>query len=170
VVVAPSRRLADVVVVVRVAWHGRSGHGAELVGVVVVVGVHGAQVGVHPTEVGAGGSRVALAIARRLVVGHGVGGGSRSPHHRALHAGGVGRRWAWLRERGPAHAGGGGDVAGGDGRAPDGGDGADGGGGGAAEEHRRPSVVGSGGRGGGGGGGEGAGAGDRGRGELSTAL
>lgn len=67
------RRLADVVV--RVAGHGRGRHGAELVG--VVVGVHGGQVGaaVHAAKVGAGGGGIALAIAWRLVVGHGVGGG-----------------------------------------------------------------------------------------------
>lgn len=48
----------------------------------MVVGVHGGQVGsaVHAAEVRAGGGRVALAVARRLVVGHGVGsgGGSRA--------------------------------------------------------------------------------------------
>lgn len=61
--------------VVWVARHGGGGHGAELVG--VVVGVHGGQVGttVHTAEVGAGWGGVALAVAWRLVVGHGVGGG-----------------------------------------------------------------------------------------------
>lgn len=58
-----------------VRGHGRCRHGAELVGV-VRVRVHGCQVGaaVHSTEVGAGRSGIALAVARRLVVGHGVGG------------------------------------------------------------------------------------------------
>lgn len=43
-----------------------------------MVGVHGGQVGsaVHAAEVRAGGGGVALAVAWRLVVGHGVGGGS----------------------------------------------------------------------------------------------
>lgn len=42
----------------------------------VVVRVHGGQIGptVHPTEVRTGRSRVALAVAGGLVVGHGVGG------------------------------------------------------------------------------------------------
>lgn len=45
-----------------------------------MVGVHGGQVGatVHAAEVGAGRGRVALAVAWRLVVGHGVGGGRGS--------------------------------------------------------------------------------------------
>lgn len=74
VVVMVPRRLADVVV--RVAGHGGGRHGAELVG--VVVGVHGGQVGatIHPAEVRAGRGGVALPVPRRLVVGHGVGGGS----------------------------------------------------------------------------------------------
>lgn len=44
------------------------------------MGVHGCQVGatVHATEVGTGGGVVALAVAWRLVVGHGIGGGCSS--------------------------------------------------------------------------------------------
>lgn len=108
------------------------------------MGVHRRQVGaaVHAAEVGAGRRRVALAVAWRLVVGHGVGGGSGGrARHGALHAGGVGRR-ARLGQRG--HGGSGG-VSGGDGGAPDGGDGADGGRG-AAERHGT-RVIGGGGRG-----------------------
>lgn len=128
----------------------------------VVVGVHGGQVGaaVHAAEVRAGRGGVALAVARRLVVGHGVGGGGGGgAGHRALHAGGVGRG-SGLGERG--HGGSGG-VSGGDGGAPDGGDGADGGRG--AAERRRARVIGGGGRGRGR-----AGAGDGGRRELAAAL
>lgn len=46
----------------------------------VVVRVHGGKIGaaVHPTEVRTGRSRVALAVAGGLVVGHGVGGASRA--------------------------------------------------------------------------------------------
>lgn len=42
-----------------------------------MVGVHGGQVGaaVYAAEVRAGRGGVALTVARRLVVGHGVGGG-----------------------------------------------------------------------------------------------
>lgn len=114
-------RLADVVV--RVAWHRRGRHGAQLVG--VVVGVHGRQVGaaVHTAEVGAGMGGVALAVAWRLVVGHGVGsGGSSRAWYWTLHAGRV-RRGSWLGERG--HSGSRG-VSRGDSGAPDGGHGADG--------------------------------------------
>ena len=146
--------------VVRVARHGRGRHGAQLVG--VVVGVHGGQVGaaVHAAEVGAGGGGVALAVARRLVVGHRVGGGgSGRARHGSLHAGGIGGG-SGLRER---RHGGSRGVSRGDGRAPDGGDGADGGRG-AAERHR-DGVVGGRGRGRGR-----AGAGDGGRGELAAAL
>lgn len=158
VVMVVARGLADVVV--RVARHGRGRHGAELVR--VVVGVHGGQVGaaVHAAEVGAGGGGVALAVAWRLVVGHGVGGGGGGgARHGALHAGGIGRG-SGLGERGHGRRR---SVSRGDGGAPDGGDGADGGRG-AAERHRAGVV-------GGGGGGRGrAGAGDGGRGELAAAL
>lgn len=152
------RRLADVVV--RVAGHGGGRHGAQLVG--VVVGVHGRQVGatVYAAEVGAGGARVALAVARRLVVGHGVGGGGGGrARHGPLHAGGVGRG-SRLGKRGDGRRGG---VSRRDGGAPDGGDGADGGRG--AAERGGPCVVGR--RGGGGGR---AGAGHGGRSELTAAL
>ena len=102
--------------VVRVARHGGGCHGTKLVG--VVVRVHGSQIGatVHPTEVGAGGGWVSLAVAGCLVVRHGVrsGGGGRTGHG-TLHARGVG--WgSWLGEG--SHGGGGG-VARGDGGAPD---------------------------------------------------
>lgn len=70
--------MADVVV--GVCGHGRRRHGAQLVR--VVVRVHGRQVGaaVHATKVGSGWCGVALAVRRRLVVGHGVRGrgGGRS--------------------------------------------------------------------------------------------
>lgn len=162
VVVVVARRLADVVV--RVARHGGGRHGAELVG--VVVRVHGRQVGsaVHAAEVRAGRGGVALPVARRLVVGHGVGGGGGGggARHRALHAGRVGRR-PRLGERG---RGGRGGVSGGDGGAPDGGDGADGGRGAAERRRRRTRVVVGGGRGRGGR----AGAGHGGRRELPAAL
>lgn len=64
--------------VVGVRGHGRSRHGAELMR--VMVRVHGGKIGaaVHPTEVRTGRSRVALAVAGGLVVGHGVGGASRA--------------------------------------------------------------------------------------------
>lgn len=160
VVVVVPRRLADVVV--RVAGHGRGRHGAQLVG--VVVGVHGRQVGaaVHAAEVGAGGGGVALAVARRLVVRHGVGGGGGSggggrARHGTLHAGGVGRG-SRLGQRGHGRSWG---VSRGDGGAPDGGDGADGGRG--AAQSRGARVIGGRGRGGGR-------AGDGGRSELAAAL
>lgn len=127
--------------VVRVARHGRGRHGAQLVR--VVVGVHGGQVGaaVHAAEVGAGGGGVALAVAWRLVVGHGVGGGGGGrARHGALHAGGIGGG-SGLRERGHGRSR---SISRGDGGAPDGGDGADGGRG-AAERHW-DSMVGGGGR------------------------
>jgi len=139
VVVVVARRLAHVVV--GVARHGGGRHGAELVG--VVVGVHGRQVGaaVHAAEVGPGRGGVALAVARRLVVGHRVGGGGA--RHGALHAGGVG---SGVGERG--RRGGGGGVPGGDGGAPDGGDAVDGGRGAAERRRAREVGVGGGGRGG----------------------
>lgn len=64
--------------VVGVCGHGRRRHGAELMR--VVVRVHGAQIGatVHSAEVRTGRSRVALAVAGVLVVGHGVGGAGRA--------------------------------------------------------------------------------------------
>ena len=107
--------------VVGVSRHGGGGHGAELVG--VVVRVHRGQVraAVHPAEVGAGWGRVALAVAGRLVVGHGVRGAGCAGNG-ALHAGGVGGGHG-LGQGGRGSRGG----AWGDGRAPDGGDGADGG-------------------------------------------
>lgn len=71
-----------------VCGHGRGRHGTELMR--VVVRVHGGQIGatVHPAKVGTGRSRVALAVAGGLVVGHGVGGAGRA-RDGTLHAGGV---------------------------------------------------------------------------------
>lgn len=138
VMVVVAWRLADVVV--RVAWHGGGRHRAELVG--VVVGVHGGQVGaaVYAAEVRAGRGGVALTVARRLVVGHGVGGGGGGgAWHWTLHTGGVGRG-SGLRERGCSRSR---SISGGDSRAPDGGDCADGGRG--AAERRRARVIGGGG-------------------------
>lgn len=149
--------------VVRVSGHGGGRHGAELVW--VVVRVHRGQVGatVHPTEVGAGWGRVALAVTGWLVVGHGVRGACRAGDG-ALHAGGVGR----------GHGLGQGDRgsrcrAWRDGRAPDGGDRADGGrcaadarvGARSAATTAACGRVGA---------GRGAGAGHRRRGKLAAAL
>lgn len=158
VVVVVARRLADVVV--RVAWHGGGSHRAELVW--MVVRVHGGQVGatVHAAEVGAGGSRVALAVAWRLVVGHGVGGGGGGgARHGTLHTGGIGRG-SGLGKRSRCRSG---SVSRRDSGTPDGGDGADGGRG--AAERCRPCVVGRRGRGRGR-----ARAGDGRRSELAAAL
>lgn len=151
-------RLADVMM--WMAWHWGGRHGTELVG--MVVGVHGGQVGatVHTAEIGAGGGGIALAVAWRLVVGHGVGGGSSGgARHGTLHTGGVGwgsrlGEWSHCRSR---------SISRRDSRAPDGGDGADGGR--RAAEGSRTSVIGGGGWRGGW-----ARAGDGRRSELSAAL